>query len=211
MDQGSSTLLFIQLRLTPLRPSMDRFWYRSDTDRLHLRANGVTETIADLSDITGGARCGCYIIERGDHRVCHRTGHRHLPRDRRRLMRNLAPVDSTDDLPRRDQIIDKYVWSYDSYDAAAAVAPQVAGASGELFAVGVGCATANVGGETWAIEKNGSDTTEEVTLAAAALSEYDTTGFSTTVVAGDRISINPESSPGTPSENGSVTLFFKRT
>ncbi|MGL4300053.1 MAG: hypothetical protein ACRCW4_13365, partial [Candidatus Neomicrothrix subdominans] len=42
----------------PSSPFDGQVWYRSDTDRLMARANGVTQTLAFMTDLTGGAITG---------------------------------------------------------------------------------------------------------------------------------------------------------
>lgn len=42
----------------PGTPSDGQFWYRTDTDVVHVRANGTTETVAFLSDVVAGSIAG---------------------------------------------------------------------------------------------------------------------------------------------------------
>lgn len=42
----------------PASPSDGQFWYRTDTDALHIRSAGVTETVAFMTDVTAGSVAG---------------------------------------------------------------------------------------------------------------------------------------------------------
>lgn len=108
-------------------------------------------------------------------------------------------------------VIDRYVWSYDTYAAGATVIRQKVSAPGTITAVRIIAGTATTGGESWTIFKNGATTSETVTLATTATEEDDTTGWTTTVVAGDDLYPDPTSSPSVASTNGSIVIEVTRT
>lgn len=108
-------------------------------------------------------------------------------------------------------IIDRYMWSYDEYDAAAKVIKQKACAAGTMTAVRIVADTAPTGGESWTVFKEGSTTGQSVTLASTATEEDDTSVGSVTFAAGDTIHVDPTSSPSTPSTWGSIVVEITRS
>ena len=116
-----------------------------------------------------------------------------------------------DDIAAKTDVIDRYVWSYDSYDKDATVIKQKVSSPGTISAVRIIANTAPTGAEAWVIHKNGTTISQTVTLATTATEQDDTSVGSTAVVAGDDISLDPTSTPSTASTWGSIIVEVTRT